>query len=144
MKDQQKQKDSKKLLDRELIPKEYLDIVDKEFNYVKSVAIKKFSEYEKNINETLLEFNKNKKKFGFAILSENKIVISVFLCHTPYYIRGTIRHEMAHIVDFLINGSSSHSYEWKRIARHLGLTNPKSKTKPSLTIRKNIKQQSND
>lgn len=47
---------------------------------------------------------------------------------TDLYIDNTVVHEFAHLVTGLIYGRTvnSHGKEWKRIARELGLKNPKS------------------
>jgi predicted SprT family Zn-dependent metalloprotease len=58
----------------------------------------------------------------------SKTLLSINLDKNPKKFEDTIRHEIAHAIDYLIRGDSGHDYPWQKIAVHLGAI-PKSGSK---------------
>lgn len=70
-------------------------------------------------------YSKRKKSLGTAHLSRKRITISKVLLErnlqtNPKAFEDTIRHEIAHAIDYIIRGKSDHSYAWQRVAVALG------------------------
>lgn len=76
-------------------------------------------------------FNKKKSCLGVCSLKEKTIFISEFLAEANSELIDvwidTIKHEIAHAIDFEIRGKSDHSYKWKSIAKQVGCI-PKGKS----------------
>lgn len=69
-------------------------------------------------------FNNRKKSLGLCDARLKVIYLSKdFVISNPdnFFIwNDTLRHEIAHAIDFEIRGKSDHSEAWKRIARQVG------------------------
>ncbi len=71
----------------------------------------------------VFEFNKKKKVMGCCNLKLKVISISeVIILSNPEADTwtDTIKHEIAHAIDFEIRNKSDHSHKWKRIAKQVG------------------------
>lgn len=58
----------------------------------------------------------------------SKTLLSLNLTKNPRKFEDTIRHEIAHAIDYIIRGDSAHDRAWQLIAIHLGAI-PSSSTK---------------
>lgn len=69
-------------------------------------------------------YNNNKRRIGVHKGSRQRIELSrEFLRQNPNdmaQMEDTIRHEIAHAIDYIIRGKSDHSWRWQRIALAVG------------------------
>lgn len=76
-------------------------------------------------------------RLGFYDSSGNTIVISEECCSSAYDAKNVLLHELAHALDFRINGFiSGHSPKFREYCRLLGVDGDFSKSKARLSIRK--------
>lgn len=68
--------------------------------------------------------DKPKKNYCYGWCTPIKRTIVIDYRHCEYneekYVKDTILHEIAHAIDYVINGYSSHGANWKRICRIIG------------------------
>lgn len=77
------------------------------------------------------EFSNTKKAIGDCHGTKKRIRISEqFLRLSMEALEDTIRHEIAHAIDYEIRGTSDHSYRWKRIAMQCGADPTRTKHVP--------------
>lgn len=66
------------------------------------------------------EFNNRKTSLGWCKFRDKKIYVSLWYLEQhldkAWRFENTIRHEIAHAIDFEIRRTSDHGYKWKRIA----------------------------
>tara|TARA_R110000737_G_C14624761_1_gene494630 strand:- start:47045 stop:47608 length:564 start_codon:yes stop_codon:yes gene_type:complete len=60
------------------------------------------------------------KYTGVGRITISKTLLSRNLDKNPKKFEDTIRHEIAHAIDYLTRGESGHDYPWQKIAVHLG------------------------
>lgn len=82
--------------------------------------------YQENQNINLaslgwrFEFNNTKRALGLCSSREKKIFLSEWLCRqnlqNSLQLEDTIRHEIAHAIDYVQRGTSDHSRRWVSVA----------------------------
>ena len=119
-------------------------LIEKEFKNIQNKSLAIWPEYKDQIANTSLIIDERKGIFGEAKLiskedNEYQLTISKLMCCNKSHLMRTMKHEWAHIIDFIERGGSNHNKPWKKIAKKLGLAYPKSSAKPSIKIAIKIK-----
>jgi len=87
-------------------------------------------------------FHNSKRALGKCWRNTRQITISSFLLGDMTYeiLDNTLKHEIAHAIDYAMRGTSDHSWAWKRVARQVGCdaertAEVKNKPKSKYTLR---------
>jgi len=89
------------------------------------------------------EFNTRKKAAGICSPREKTIFISKWLLeqnlNKSQEFENTIRHEIAHALDFVMRGYSNHDSQWKAIARAILCTAERCYTSEQIAVKAQTK-----
>jgi len=98
---------------------------------------KRFQEMYPELKKWRLKFSEAKRRLGCCRYQPKTIDISFHHLYngTNEEVLNTLKHEIAHALDYIINHKVGHTSSWKAIARSLGLRNPKATTAVSYQTR---------
>ena len=98
-------------------------------NEVREMVVEEFCRLavKYDLQHLNLQFTDAKRKLGTYRHRHGEILISNYILQDADVAIDTIRHEIAHAIDWSRNGTSDHSDRWKAIAKEVG-------ARPSRTV----------
>ncbi|CAG7580267.1 MAG: putative DNA binding protein [uncultured marine phage] len=115
--------------------------VIKLWNQAQSDLKKRFPKYHSKISQYKLTFGRKRTAYGTCKCGPKEIVIHLYLSKhgEPKDVLDTILHEMAHAIDYEVNGYlSGHGLPWKRICMQIG-AKPQSRSRKGANVIKQSK-----